>query len=211
MSFARFSGKLVLARRSLAAPLITPEQQLREIMRTHVSRLFALGALACLPLTALAGQPPKIKLPVVPVEVTNADPIPVTLVGASDSTGEGSREIFSKFILVGLGNRTGNCNGTDLIEVPAGKRLVIENISATTALPLGNVLLLVGLAGSAAINYSLVVPAAASVSGPGSTFGSAGQTVHFYADSALRACVTTTLPTTAGVSVLVSGYYIDKP
>src|SRR5262245_26211668 len=62
---------------------------------------------------------------VVPVEVRNADPIPVT---ASDS--EGTRETFTKTIIVGTSpEETTRCNSLNPFTIPAGKRAVVQNFS----------------------------------------------------------------------------------
>lgn len=59
---------------------------------------------------------------VLPVEVSNADPIPVTLITSQ------SPEIVQKMVsdLLDTGDHNGNC---DIYTVPAGKRLIIEYVN----------------------------------------------------------------------------------
>ena len=144
---------------------------------------------------------------VVPVEISNADAIPVV-----PQESEGSRQIFAKTITVDMGGGAGNCNGTDPLTVPAGKRLVIQYVSASTSFTSPAALVDVSLGVLSGPGPQIVVPAGKSAPGGGNvTYASAGQNVHAYSDVALFACAKTSDPTSEELQVNVMGYYVDKP
>lgn len=145
---------------------------------------------------------------VVPVEISNADAIPVTT-----QESEGSRHIFSKTITVDLNFGAGDCNFTDFLTVPSGKRMVIQYVSASGSFDAPAALVDVRLRDASTSRILLVVPAGkTAVNGGGTvTYASAGQSVHVYSDSSLRACVQASDSTGLEVDVNISGYYVDKP
>lgn len=147
---------------------------------------------------------------VVPVEISNADAIPVV-----PQESEGSREIFAKTIRVSMAGGNVRCNSSDPVTVPEGKRMVIEYLSAAVAAPAPAELVLVSLAAPPADQGRLVsVPAGkTATSGTGHNWSGAGQYVHAYSDGDLWACATASDPTDNDyvVSVNVTGYYVDKP
>jgi len=147
---------------------------------------------------------------VVPVEISNADAIPIV---AQDT--EGGRQIFNKTVTVPLGNGAGNCNHLDPVTVPAGKRLVIEYLSAIGVFisPVALVSISLRIPGGDLI---AVVPAgktSTGESGAGDILNSAaaGQYVHVYSDTSLWACVLVSNSSTQDLEVNVSGYLVDKP
>lgn len=147
---------------------------------------------------------------VVPVEISNADAIPIV---AQDS--EGGRQIFNKTVTVDMGNGAGNCNHLDPVTVPAGKRLVIEYLSANGVFISPAALVSISLRIPNG-NLIAVVPAgktSTAQSGAGDILNSAaaGQYVHVYSDTSLWACALVSSPSTQDLEVNVSGYLVDKP
>lgn len=117
----------------------------------------------------------------------------------------GTREIVSRSIRVDLNS----CNTTDSITVPAGRRLVIENISAWAFVLSGVTVYSVGLEFVDTLQLFVVVPVV-SAGGDGTlSFFAGGQQMHIYADSAVAACAFTN-PASGFATVFVSGYYVDK-
>jgi hypothetical protein len=147
---------------------------------------------------------------VVPVEISNADAIPVV-----PQESEGSREIFSRSIRISMADAMVRCNSSDPLTVPAGKRMVIEYVSATAFAPPPAELVAVSLAVPPADQGRLVtVPAGKSaLSSDGHSWSAAGQYVHAYSDGNLWACATASSPPPNDyvVAVSVTGYYVAKP
>ena len=145
---------------------------------------------------------------VVPVEISNADAIPV----AAQEV-EGNRQIFSKTISVNLGGTVGTCNSSDVLVVPAGKRMVIEYVSALQIIDEPAELVAVGLRFPNS-NYFVIVPGK-TVRGVGSAsafnFVSAGQYVHAYSDINLWACADVNDQVSEEIQVHITGYLVDKP
>jgi hypothetical protein len=148
-----------------------------------------------------------------PVTVTNT-PLPVTVTN-QPANDEGSREAALFNINVSFGGGGGACNSTNLITVPTGKRLVIQNISAYGFLPSGVSLLYAALGPTAdPSTLTVVVPVLllANVPGaPATTAGIVGQQTHIYVDSDQHACLAANTPNNSGGTVFVSGYYVVKP
>jgi hypothetical protein len=144
---------------------------------------------------------------VVPVEISNADPIPVA---AQDV--EGSRQIFAKTISVNLGGSNGTCNSSDVLAVPAGKRMVIEYVSALKILDAPLELVSVGLRIPNS-QYFVIVPGK-TVRGVGSAsafnFVAAGQYVHAFTDVSLWACADSNDQISDSFEVNITGYLVDK-
>jgi len=144
---------------------------------------------------------------VLPVEVKNADPIPVSV-----ANGEGSREIFNISVDLTTGGGSGTCTNEFVIPVPAGKRVVIENVSGEALLKQPSRLVAVRLFDSQ--RDVIFVPAAAAVAVSSLTgeffFGVAGQQTHLYSDVPLRACASASAGTSDDIIVIISGYYVDK-
>lgn len=145
---------------------------------------------------------------VVPVEVSNADPIPVAL-----PESEGSRAIFSRTILVDFANTQSSCNFADELAVPAGKRMVVEYVSATFYAGGSQHIVVVTLLDKVSQRHLIYVPGTriGVAAGGVSTFSGAGQYVHSYFDSALAACVQFNDSITGSIAVLATGYFVDKP
>lgn len=144
---------------------------------------------------------------VVPVEVSNADPIPVAV---SDS--EGSREIYFKKVKVRLPNEDSVCNSDDPITVPAGKRLVIEYVSAYGSVVVPAELVVFMLRHPSAPEEDfLYVPAGKSANAGDGNISAGGQFVHAYSDESLWACYYPSETTAGVVNVSVVGYLLDKP
>jgi len=108
-------------------------------------RLIAALTLASFSLIASAAEKPlpvTVTNPVVPVEVSNAEPIPVTNVG----------ETRVPFMGTQIVNNTGPFVQT-AIDIPNGKRLVIETVAAGAQIPPGeklSVLMVYSLDGTTA-------------------------------------------------------------
>ena len=142
---------------------------------------------------------------VVPVEISNADAIPVA---AQDS--EGGREIYTKSVTVDFGGGSGSCNGDDPVTVPAGKRLVIEYLSATSTFD--NSIRLVSVSLQMAGGKLLAVAPATSTAFNGSlSYSAAGQYVHAYSDGNLLACAIANGANSDEMQVNITGYLVDKP
>lgn len=142
---------------------------------------------------------------VVPVEISNADAIAVT---AQDS--EGNRQIYRKTVTVKFGNSAGDCNFTDLVTVPAGKRLVIEYLSATSSFEIPIRLIAVSLRVPSG-KLVAVAPATANDFDNLYSYSAAGQYVHAYTDTSLWACANVNGASTQDLEVNVTGYLVDKP
>jgi hypothetical protein len=142
---------------------------------------------------------------VVPVEISNADAIPVV---AQES--EGSREIFTRRVTVGLAGGAGNCNHLDPITVPSGKRMVIEYLSANSAFnaPVALVSISLNVPDQGLL---AVVPAGKTAFGDEINYAAAGQYVHAYSDGPLWACAFVSDSSSQDLIINVTGYYVDKP
>jgi hypothetical protein len=147
---------------------------------------------------------------VVPVEISNAEAIPVT---AQES--EGSRQIYHKSVTVDLAGSAGNCNHLDPVTVPAGKRLVIEYLSATSVFTVPAALVSISLR---VPNGQLIAVAPAGKTAVGEqpvgdplNYAAAGQYVHVYTDATLWACALVSNSTTEDLAINVAGYLVDKP
>ncbi|HKX99056.1 MAG TPA: hypothetical protein VJL86_05030 [Steroidobacteraceae bacterium] len=143
---------------------------------------------------------------VLAVEVSNADPIPVTIPDP-----EATREIFFKVVNVSISGG-GGCNPNDPIVVPAGKRLVIEYVSAHGTISAPAEIVRFMLRQPSAPDDFLVVPAGKSAAGVDTNHSAGGQYVHAYTDGDLWACgVPSTSAGAGAVHVSVIGYLLDKP
>jgi hypothetical protein len=142
---------------------------------------------------------------VVPVEISNADAIPVT---AQES--EGRRQIYSKLVSVTFDVSVVGCNGNDPVTVPIGKRLVVEYLSALSTLnaPIQLVAVWLERVGG---NIIAVAPATSTATGDGISFSAAGQYVHAYADGNLSVCAMSSGANSESLDVYVTGYLVDKP
>jgi hypothetical protein len=150
--------------------------------------------------------------PVLPVEVSNADPIPVSVVQDSAASPEGAREVFRKTVSVDFGNGSGNCNTSDILTVPSGKRAVIQNISGSAFLTQPAKLTAVSL--RIVSDPLIFVPAAEAY--PITTIANSyyasffGQQTHIYTDQSVRICAESTAPSRDSATVTVNGYYVQK-
>lgn len=147
---------------------------------------------------------------VVPVEISNADAIPVV-----PAESEGGRQIYNKTVTVAMGNGAGNCNHLDPVTVPAGKRLVVEYVSAFGVFENPVALVSVSLRIPNG-NLIAVVPAgktSAGDSGAGGilNYAAAGQYVHVYTDGGLWACAQTNNSSSQDLDINIAGYLVDKP
>ena len=92
----------------------------------------ALAALLWSVSLSAATAPPIAKVlvtnPVLPVEVRNADPIPVTAVGEP-------AELFAKTLLRNIG---ADQSAVFSFDIPDGKRLIIETVSVAAQMPVGS-------------------------------------------------------------------------
>ena len=94
--------------------------------RLNVAGLIALFAVlpVAAALAATKGDVPvTVTNPVVPVEVLNADPLPVSIESLGDNP---ARQAFARFY---QGNRQSLSTAIRLLDVPLGKRAVLENLS----------------------------------------------------------------------------------
>lgn len=191
------------------------------VSATAVMRSMALACVALLPFAAAGQTKPtvtvvnpasnpvntKITNAVVPVEISNANAIPVR---AQES--EGSRLIFARTITIDMNGGASSCNETDSVGIPFNKRMVVEYLSASTSFVSPTALVDVRLEGFDFPKPVIVVPAGKSAAGAGNvTYASAGQHVHAYSDVPLYACARTSDPNSEELQVHVLGYYVDKP
>lgn len=156
-----------------------------------------------------AGNPVNTRItnPVLPVEVSNADAIPVVV-----EESEGSREIFAKSVTVDMNGGAASCNDADPVVVPAGKRLVVVYLSASTSFTTPAALVDVSLLMAGASGPLVVAPAGKSAPGSGSvTYASAGESMQVYSDVNLWACARVSEPTSQDLLVNVTGYFVNKP
>jgi hypothetical protein len=174
--------------------------------------------------TALAQGPLKPVMSVIINDKTN--PVPVTgniglasgssiIVGnpatspvfVRDVDNVGARQVVSQSIAFNMGNASGNCGG--MLNVPAGKRLVIENVSANLFIQGPPRPLSIGLTQVSAPNTFIDIPLIDK--GIVSTYnvGVASQQTHIYTDTSIEACVSLSGPSGANVSVEVNGYLTD--
>jgi hypothetical protein len=100
------------------------------------------------PLAANAEKPTQVTVvnPVVPVEVSNADPIPVSISGSDEAFQVGT-------VPTGF---SGSIGSADLTTVPADKVLVVEYVSAWINVPEASGLLAVYLAGAGSDSAQLM-------------------------------------------------------
>src|SRR6185369_665963 len=105
------------------------------------------------------------------------------------------------------------CNHTDIITVPEGKRLVIEHLSSESILPAPNRVRAVRLDDETSLSLKTIVHAAPMFTVPVAGFNEdiVSQSMNIYSDTSLAACVTVTNQSSASVSVIVSGYLVNRP
>lgn len=142
---------------------------------------------------------------VVPVEVSNADAIPVVALDA-----EGSREAFAKVFTIDMDSSNIMCNQADLLAVPAGKRAVIRYVSVYTVLGPSVELVAVRLHSTESFANQVIVPGSKSWGNPSVTYIAAAQAMHVYSDDPLYACVVLTGSEDREITAHVLGYYVDK-
>ena len=155
----------------------------------------------CLPLTAAFAQG-ALKPEDAHVVNPPSRPVPVTVLSAPAPANEGAREVYSTTYSVIFSNQYRSCVSAT---VPAGKRLVLEHVSAGA-----------GALASAALSYisledavpRLFVPAAPPI---GSGFGAAGQLVRAYFDASFAVCATATQINDGYVSVALNGFLVARP
>ena len=191
-----------------------------------VSRcLIPAFATACLATGALAQPgPPPLGVTVLntplPVQVVNPPntPAPTVSINPADISkgiglNEATREIAQFVINVPFSGGAGDCNFTNLITVPIGKRLVITNVSAQAFLPSPAMLTNAALVNPQSTQFFVIVPVLQTFAVPGSNLigAVAGQAMHIYSDTDLRACLASTSPSSNSGTVIVSGYYVTKP
>jgi hypothetical protein len=165
--------------------------------------------LAIIPMVAYGAAPGPLAVnvtnPVLPVEVSNANPIPII---APDI--EGTRQSFAVVLGVSFDNEDVVCSGSHLV-VPADKRIVVEYVSAFLQTTPPATLKYIWLDNIAGGTFRLLVPISNTVALPsGQYFTTAAQSLHFYSDVSLRACMDVTHRVSTSGPVWVSGYFVDK-
>jgi len=147
--------------------------------------------------------------------ITNdtAHPVPVVgTVDARDVDGVGARNVVNVSVNVNMGGGSGTC--ANAVVVPAGKRLVIEHLSAgvLATAPAKPVSIGIIQAGSthflvqAPINNSTPVSSIST----NYNFGVASEHMHVYSDVNITACVGLTSATSDDVRVEINGYLTDR-
>ena len=179
------------------------------------NRVFGDGALA------QPGPPPLgvtvLNTPL-PVQVVNPPntPAPTVSINPADISkgiglNEATREIAQFVINVPFSGGAGDCNFTNLITVPIGKRLVITNVSAQAFLPSPAMLTNAALVNPQSTQFFVIVPVLQLLLCSNLIGAVAGQAMHIYSDTDLRACLASTSPSSNSGTVIVSGYYVTKP
>ena len=143
---------------------------------------------------------------VVPVEVSNADPIPVSV---PDS--EATRQIFERAVNISLSGEISDCNSADTVAIPEGKRLVIEYLSASGQVAAPAEIVRVMLRHPSFPDFLLNLPAGKTAPGDGVNYSAAGQYVHVYSDENLWACAAASDQTSGAVQVNIVGYLLNLP
>lgn len=133
---------------------------------------------------------------VVPVEVSNADPIPVTIQGGGTASApsEGGLDVFHRNVT--LDGNQGPC--VALLSVPAGRRAVVQFVSGRVSS--GVALRFMRVSAVGGIGLDMYVPA--------QTPEIAAQAMHLYSDNDLIGCMETGDSNFAG-QLTISGYFVD--
>jgi hypothetical protein len=152
----------------------------------------------------------------------SANPVPVSVVAnpdtspvrARDVDGIGAREVVSQRLLVNMGGGAGSCSSP--LDVPEGKRLVVEHISASLSIPAPARALSVSLAHVGGTNAFVVAPAidkGVVPIAPGvadRNVGIVSQQLHVYSDEDVVVCVGLSDGVSLTVAVMVNGYLTDR-
>jgi hypothetical protein len=162
----------------------------------------AVASLVMSPKSAVAHDPP---------DIVRVRPLPLPIT----STDDGARDVVSHNVSVNFGNGSGTCNSASPIDVPAGKRLVIEHISAQALLATPSALVSVRLVDRANTEHTVVYAAANPshfVQTISATYNLAvvSQDMHVYADAPMQVCAASTFANRDAVSVVVSGYLVNR-
>lgn len=143
---------------------------------------------------------------------TTTQPVPVTVLSAPVAAGEGSREIYSQTF--DLPYTVGNRIACATAQLPAGKRLVVQHLSAEVVQTAPG-LRYVGMAPASGQPLDLLVPAAAPQRGVGDdefwVYSAAGQQVHAYYDTQYMVCVEGVTVLNRNVRAAVRGYLVPRP
>ena len=103
---------------------------------------------------------------------------------------------------------SGNCAG--LIDVPEGKRLVVENLSASLFITAPNRPLSIGLTRNNGEESFINIPVIDKGVVGSFNVGIASQQMHVYSDVDVEVCVQLSAPSNANVTVKVNGYLTDR-
>jgi hypothetical protein len=107
-----------------------------------------------------------------------------------------------------MGGGSGNCGG--LIDVPEGKRLVVEHLSARLFVAAPSRPLSIGIRPPDALSTLVNVPVINQGLVGADSVGIASQQMHVYSDVDVEACVGLSAPSGATVAVEVNGYLTDR-
>jgi hypothetical protein len=134
-------------------------------------------------------------------------PVPVTVLSAPAQPSEGSREAYQVAKQLTLQSQNFNCTQ---LEVPAGKRLVVEYVGGHGIIAAPGAFIQMSLDVQGVT--SVYVPANPPVGLPNGTNHSAGgQLVRAYADAGFSICASATTLAFGQVWVGVVGYLVPKP
>jgi hypothetical protein len=143
---------------------------------------------------------------------TPTQPVPVTVLSAPVAAGEGSREIYSRtFDLPFSSDSSLVCASAQL---PAGRRLVVQHLSAQAVLVMASSLRFVGMGPAPGEALDLLVPAAPPLRGGSDNFFNysvAGQQVHAYFDNQYVVCVQAVERMNRDATAQVRGYLVPRP
>jgi hypothetical protein len=143
---------------------------------------------------------PDVTIANTPLPLTGTVSISPADIANGIDQGEATRQLLQYATFVQLGGGSAACDGTNPIKVPAGKRLVITNVSGQSSTPPPALLSYISLATTTDVSHAFViVPALSNLSFQSQTpvnGGAAGQQMHLYSDVDLLACGFTTAANT---------------
>lgn len=137
-------------------------------------------------------------------------PVPVTVLSTPAQPGEGSRQIYRLAVPLTFDADSGECSGPQT--VPAGKRIVLQHMSASGFGRSSGALTHFVIRSRADTVVDLVLPAPRPVLVDGdANFTSAGQQVNVYFDEAFEVCAFANVSMNGRAHVSLHGYLVNRP